>query len=353
MSEVRYSVNGKYFKDFGTYISSSEGLFDALKRKPVNTYDWAEYHGSSPDLSNPKFEQREITLKGFVTGSNWETMKSNFDAIVSEFQKAGTQRLLIEPFGLKPLPYEVCMIDEVRMQKDFTNGRMVGIFTLKLIEPNPIKKVLYFTGNTLNLSYNSPNETEIFYGNGLKETAKGNVSLSNKTLANRVVSGYDFQGRNLLLNSTKYNYSEWATFNGGVAIPQGDLGISLSKNMHINHGQTFVVGQEYTFSFDYVGTTPFEVSVGAKVVKIETPKESGKGKFFITYTYAENFNTYIYISNNIVGTSVTVKGLKLSKGNLISDWTPAPEDEKHIIIAGNVEEITNLTTNAKILWEKL
>lgn len=182
MKEVRYSVNGNYFKDFGTYISSSEGLFDALKRKPVNTYDWAEYHGSSPDLSNPRFEQREITLKGFVTGSNWEVMKSNFDAIVSEFQKAGTQRLLIEPFGLKPLPYEVCMIDEVRLQKEFRNGRMVGTFTLKLIEPNPIKKVLSFTATLLNLSYSSPTETEIFYGDGTKDIVPGNASLSAKPL---------------------------------------------------------------------------------------------------------------------------------------------------------------------------
>lgn len=182
MNEVRYSVNGKYFKDFGTYISSSEGLFDALKRKPVNTYDWAEYHGSSPDLANPRFEQREITLKGFVTGSNWEVMKSNFDAIVSEFQKAGTQRLLIEPFGLKPLPYEVCMIDEVRLQKEFKNGKMVGLFTLKLIEPNPIKKVLSFTGTALNLSYNSPTETEIFYGNGTKDTVPGDAAMTGKPL---------------------------------------------------------------------------------------------------------------------------------------------------------------------------
>ena len=166
MGEVRYSINGKYFKDRKVYVSDSEGLFDALKRKKINTYDWAEYHGQSVDLSNPKYEAREITLKCFVVGDNWVDMKENHDAIVSEFQKPGTQRLLIEPFGMKPLPYEVYMEDSSPLEKTFKDGKMVGVFTLKLIEPNPIKKVLYTTSETLNLSYNSSKETEIFFVNG-------------------------------------------------------------------------------------------------------------------------------------------------------------------------------------------
>ena len=178
MGEVRYSINGKYFKDYGVYISSSDGLFDALKRKKVNTYDWAEYHGSSPDLSAPKFEQREISLKGFVVGDNWVSMKFRFDTIISELQKAGTQRLLIEPFGMKPLPYEVYMEDSSPLEKTFNDGKMVGIFTLKLIEPNPIKKVLRVNGSMLHLSYNSEFETEISYGNGEKDIAYSNASLS-------------------------------------------------------------------------------------------------------------------------------------------------------------------------------
>ena len=178
MGEVRYSINGKYFKDYGVYISSSDGLFDSLKRKKVNTYDWAEYHGQSVDLSSPKFEAREITLKGFVVGDSWVSMKFRFDTIISELQKAKTQRLLIEPFGLKPLPYEVYMEDSSELQKTFSDGKMVGIFTLKLIEPNPIKKVLRVNGNMLRLSYNSDTETEISYGNGEKYIAYSNASLS-------------------------------------------------------------------------------------------------------------------------------------------------------------------------------
>ena len=72
MGEVKYSINGKYFKDYGIYVSSSLGLLDALKRKPIKTYDWAEYHGESLDLSNPKFEAREIALNCFIKGNNYQ-----------------------------------------------------------------------------------------------------------------------------------------------------------------------------------------------------------------------------------------------------------------------------------------
>lgn len=182
MSEVKYSVNGVNFKQNNVIISESEGLFDALDRKKITSYDWAEYHGSSPDLSAPKFEARRIVLKGFVTGTNWEVMKSNFDRIISEFNKPGTQRLLIEAMGLKALPFEVYLEDGVPLTKQFKNGTMIGFFTLKLVEPNPIKKVLSFTGTALNLSYNSPTETEIFYGNGTKDTVPGNATMTGKPL---------------------------------------------------------------------------------------------------------------------------------------------------------------------------
>lgn len=334
MSEVRYSVNGKYFKDFGTYISSSEGLFDALKRKPVNTYDWAEYHGSSPDLSNPKFEQREITLKGFVTGSNWETMKSNFDAIVSEFQKAGTQRLLIEPFGLNSLPYEVCMIDEVKLQKEFKNGQMVGTFTLKLIEPNPIKKVLYFTGNTLNLSYDCPNETEIFYGNGLKETAKGNVSLSGKTLQLRSVIADSQLNRNYAIDSF-YNKDQGVTntyvFHTVVKITKAGFYTISVKGYN--------AGSKINMVLSVMNGEPIRTEILWNNAIDSFTYHFGVGEYLIRLSATAVFHLdWIAVVQGSVGPK---------------EWTRDLESQKYIIIAGNIEEITGLTTNADVLWEKL
>lgn len=365
MSEVRYSINGHYFKDFGVFVSDSNGIADTLKRKKVNSYDWAEYHGISVDLSKPKFEAREIELKCFIVGDNWETLFANFNKMVrDEFAKEGTQRLLIEPFGFKALPYEVFLQDEVKVDKTFSNGQMVATFSIKMIEPNPIKKVLYFTGNTLDLAFNCPTETEIFYGNGLKEVANGNVSLSGKTLANRVVSGYGFEGRNLIAQSylpTVFNSSDNSQLFIEIVSLKNEpcVFVSRPKGEELYYwGYGFegklTIGQTYTASV-YV----HQRSLATKNIKLEVYRHGSITiavdshewrKISYTFTYSGG---WAFILIGIDHNDMEIKELKVERGNKATDWTPAPEDEKYIILAGNVEDITGLTTNAKVLWDKL
>lgn len=350
MGEVRYSINGKYFKDRKVYVSDSEGLFDALKRKKINTYDWEEYHGQSVDLSNPKYEAREITLKCFVVGDNWVDMKENHDAIVSEFQKSGTQRLLIEPFGMKPLPYEVYMEDSSPLEKTFKDGQMVGVFTLKLIEPNPIKKVLYTTLDTLNLSYNSSKETEIFFVNGEKTTAKGNVYLSGKTLTNRVVSGYNFSGRNLLLNTS----SDWILFSGR------GYGLKVFTKVVAKVGETFT-GKVFVRNSNSPTPIVLEMhELNSSFERLRTSKKSVVNRVVeLTTTVIVPETSYIEMSlffGDDYGPTTyqyEYSKPKLEKGTVATPYSVAPEDEKYIIIAGDIDVITNLTTNATVLWEKL
>lgn len=345
MGEVRYSINGKYFKDYGIYVSSSLGLLDALKRKPIKTYDWQEYHGESLDLTSPKFEAREIVLNCFIKGDNYQEMFDNFrNVVLSEFQKSGTQRLLVEPFGYKALPFEVYLSDEVKIAKEFSESTSIGVFSIKLIEPNPIKKVLYTTSNTLNLSYNSSKETEIFFVNGEKTTAKGNVSLSGKTLASRNVSSYNFNGRNLLVTSNLRNGYVDPT-NGNYV---GYAGTHLSFINKVKCvGKTSIIlsglpsGCEFKVYFSgesvYYGVFPI-------VNNIAIPIPQGATKFNIEINASPS---------NIPINYVFDTKIKLEFGTVATNWQPAPEDEKYIIIAGDIDDITNLTTNATVLWEKL
>lgn len=206
MNEVKYSINGKYFADYGVYVSESNGIGDVLKRKPIRTYDWAEYNGVSVDLSNPRFEAREIELRCFIHADNWEELYENFNTMIrDEFSKSGTQRLLIEVFDETVLPYEVFLADGVEIDKTFRDGEMVATFTLNLVEPNPIKKVLYLAETSLNLAYNSTSETEIFYGNGTKDVVQGNASIVGKTLPSKsyIIIAGDIKGiSNLTTNAT-------------------------------------------------------------------------------------------------------------------------------------------------------
>lgn len=69
MKEVKYLLNGKYFRDHKVFVSSSDGLFDELKPKKVDSYDWPEYNGQTIDISiKPIFEAREFELEGWVEG---------------------------------------------------------------------------------------------------------------------------------------------------------------------------------------------------------------------------------------------------------------------------------------------
>ncbi len=375
MSEVRYSVNGKYFKDWNVFISDSDGLFDGLKRKKVNSYNWAEYHGKSVDLTKPKFEAREITLKGFVIGDNWEQMKSNFDVILREFQKSGTQRLLIEPFGMKALPYEVYLEDELKLEKKFKEGKMVGVFLIKLIEPNPIKKVLYFPGDKLNLSFNSPTETEIFFGNGEKTVVPGNASIVNKVINTPTYSDYDFPGRNKIKGADFSNnqlLNNWQHANsvyyadGSVSVnlvPSGTLYYDLTQSNIILKPDT-----TYTVSFlakKDSSTDVIDVYLGEKEEALSGYSPDNWHRFSLTNSFVKYSFTFtttgettlgdlIFRNTNSVNNgTIWVKEPKLEKGSVATNFSPAPEDEKKIIIAGNIEDITNLTTNAFVLWDKL
>ena len=358
MKEVLYSLNGYYFKDFGVIVSESKGLGDTLKRKKANTYEWAEYHGVSMDLSKPKFEPREIELDCFIIGDDWQVLFNNFNKLIrDEFSKSGTQRLLVQPMGFKALPYEVVMTDDVNLNKKMKDGQMVATFTMKLTEPNPIKKILYFTGTTLDLSYDCPTQTEIFYGNGLKEVGLSNVELSNKALSKRFVSSYQFDKRNLLVNSgvpidittptTDYLLRE--IYISGSTIPSTGT-YTIFIEIQTFAGYTASIWFLNPLGNDLSYTTNLNEFNVSTTKTVQFTVELTKGNLFemLLYNYGWQSTNAQRLSNKF-----KIKKISLVKGENIQNWTPAPEDERFIVIAGNVEDITNLTTNADVLWERL
>lgn len=177
MSEVRYSIQDRNFKDFGVYVSASRGLIDGLKRRQPKSYQWAEYHGLSVDLDRPRYEAREIVLDCFIVGKDWRTIQSGFTEFWQSFYTADTPRVIVEPFGYEGLAYCVYLQDEVKLEKRFRDGDMVGTFQLKLIEPNPVKVVLFHGGGRLKVGYTSEYDTEISFPNLEYEYGSGDVSL--------------------------------------------------------------------------------------------------------------------------------------------------------------------------------
>lgn len=371
MAELVWSLNGKYFKDFGVGISSSDGILGELKPKKQDTKDWSEYNGVALDLTKKtKYEAREFTLSGWIVGADWLTMVNNFNALFGEFRNAGKQRLLLDVFGQKTYVFDVRCDDEIELKKTFKQGKMVGMFSLKLIEHNPIKKILYTANSNLQLTFNTPKWVEVNI-DGKIDTYKGSVNI-NKALTGRVLTGYNTGGRNLLvgrdylssLNIPSKNYStsfdgvaKWFTIAGDV--------VNGSEIVQDKWFTPKEVGN-YTFSmFIICDKIPTSVKVSFLTQQAGHNEITAKIDFVSENKYKitasvnlTNLNAVriVNLRNIQLNGNPQIIGFqypKLEKGNKATDWTPAPEDQHFISIAGNIDEITGLTTNADVLWERL
>lgn len=137
-----YLLNDVNFKEYGVYVSASKGVVDKPKLKALEAHSWDNYHGTSIDLQHKYYENREITLDCFVKASSKYEFIEKVTQFEEQFQKKGTQRLSIFVYYLKPLIYEVYCSDEIAISKRWRDDIMAGTFSLKLIEPEPIKRVL-------------------------------------------------------------------------------------------------------------------------------------------------------------------------------------------------------------------
>lgn len=64
---------------------------------------------------------------------------SKFEQI---FDAKGLQRLVVDVHPIKPLIYEVYCKDSIDVSKKWNDNLMVGTFKLKLVEPEPVKRIL-------------------------------------------------------------------------------------------------------------------------------------------------------------------------------------------------------------------
>ncbi|NHQ67197.1 hypothetical protein [Elizabethkingia miricola] len=343
MEEVVYSLNGIEFNTknnpYKIFVSKSDGLMAKLKPKAKTTYEWPNQHGKqSNPLQKVRYESREISLECWVEGSGWKEMKDNYDALMSEFDKLGTQRLIISPFGTTtPLIYDVALVESSDPKQAFNKGEMVGVFTLKMTEERPVKKVLYTASTNLQLSFNSPSQV-IINIDGKAQQAKGDVSI-NTNLPKRVVSGGI---KNLLLES-----------NVQFSVPPGTYrigGYMTSKLLEVGKTYTLMYksgngsrGSVRAFVNGYQAITDNDIDGGIKTstfTQINIPVSANSIDFY-SMPDTDKWGSIHW--------AVLVEGESMP----FQSWVPNPEDQHYISIAGNIDEITNLNTNAQILWEKL
>ena len=352
MGKINWSINGKNFESFGIKVSSSRGLGDDLKQKERQSYNWPGRNGRQYNLnSKPKYEERIIELDCFIVGNDWDLMVNQFNLFTSEFSKVGTQRFIVDIFSFKSRVYDILLSDKTVLSEVKQEGQSFGTFTVKLVEPEPIKKILYTESTNLQLSFNTPSSV-IINIDGKAQQAKGDVSINTNLPARDIVDNY--LGRNLILQSKRIPVE----MGGGTSLQLEAGGFQLTNATEFCKWNTSNVQQGLlTLSF--------------KIKRIEGQGDGRNIRFYNGTGYEEipntsNITTETIVthsfrnSGNIQGLYMTfltgrieIAWLQLEIGNKSTDWTPAPEEQHYISIAGNIDEITNLNTNAQILWEKL
>lgn len=356
MGKINWNINGKSFESFGINVAACRGLGDDLKQKERQSYNWPGRNGKQYNLNSaPKYEERVIELDCYIVGDNWDVMVNKFNSFSSEFAKVGTQRFIVEIFSFKARVYDILLYDKTVLSEVKQEGQSFGAFTIKFIEPEPIKKILYTESTTLQLSFNTPSSV-IINIDGKAQQAKGDVSI-NTNLPKRAVSGGT---KNLALWSYVETYQ--AVINDSVDIPANKSGKSkqlqvLGDNNYLRFHGLKEIGI-YTISGWIKRTNGSEWPIKYYDGDIERGQVLANENWqYFERTFEVSQITPIYdfvqLKTGNQWVNIALFEIQIEKGDKASTYH-APTDEQHYIsIAGNIDEITNLNTNAQILWEKL
>ena len=186
-----YLLDGVDFKEYGVYVSGSDGVLNRPKLKTPASLSWDNYHGESVDLAHKFYEQREITLSCFLKADSKMDFIRKITAFEQMLDKTGTNRLTIDVHPVKPLIYEVYCKDAIDITKEWSDELMVGTFKLKLVEPEPVKRVLKHirvgeSTKTCTVKMTTSKYVNIYWGDGTVDydICGNDVAISHNYSAN-------------------------------------------------------------------------------------------------------------------------------------------------------------------------
>jgi hypothetical protein len=169
LQPVDFFFNNINLKNYGVIVEHLEGVFNRPELKEPLTVDWKDYHGEVVDLIKPVLSVREIEMKCVIKASTQDDMISKWIQFRSVFEQPGTTRLQIDA-GTTPLLFDVYHRERLEVTNKWRNtGPYFLRFPLKFREPEPVKRVLKVTGNSVTLTISTAKMVSISWGDGDKE----------------------------------------------------------------------------------------------------------------------------------------------------------------------------------------
>lgn len=183
---IQYYIDGQNLNGYGINVSRVTGLFDLPKLKDVLKISWPNRHGEVVDLSSPIYDVREIELDCWISASNrLEFLTRANAAMVNLFAKPNLRELKIIYEEDKPLLYYCYLPDGLGLtrQSKWDAALQVGRFTLKLVEPEPLKRIYRFSTASPNSTqlrfdfFDSSPQFTVYWGDGSFDVVNSGTSV--------------------------------------------------------------------------------------------------------------------------------------------------------------------------------
>ena len=162
--DIHYSLDGVDLGSYGIIVESSKGLFSKAAQKEVPQASWSDQDGNDAITSKALFKERTIELKCFAAKSSSSEFMTTIESLMKVLGQPETHRLRVSG-GSKPLVYQVYNPTEVGVTHEWLAGKLCGSFTLKLVEPEPVKMVIQ-ASESITITINSVNLLNIYWGDG-------------------------------------------------------------------------------------------------------------------------------------------------------------------------------------------
>lgn len=179
-SDDAVNINSTY----GVIVDKSTGLIGKPSLKNVDSFDWKYLHGTTPDLFNRRYQNKEITLSCWMTADSKQQLVERFNNFISYFSYDGLIFMKVtwptdnnngyvvpNPHTAKGLFGLVWLSKVDGVDFKWRYGKQVIRFKLILVDPYPMKQILRVTGEEgdgVDYDIVSDTEIDIFTSNGLE-----------------------------------------------------------------------------------------------------------------------------------------------------------------------------------------
>lgn len=201
--------NGSYINISTAYnvmVEKSDGIIGKPSMKSVESFDWKYLHGSTPNLRNRRYENKEITLTCWMPSISKQKMVEDFNAFIGFFaydnlilmrvgwnNSDGNQFVPlragdVDPHASKYIFNLVYLKKVSDVEYRFRYGKQIAKFKLTFVDPYPMKTVYKLvkkqSSTNSKVNYNIISESEIDIYNELGDSYFDILNGSSSTAVN-------------------------------------------------------------------------------------------------------------------------------------------------------------------------